>query len=236
MTVTERPTDLTKAPAVPGSGAGKPAVPDATDPLGELAEVHRMSPGTDLTEIGRRAAHVAAFQHAVLPVAEAKLADGVTQGAELRRHARELTRTLYWLGRHLTGDVRAAAWPTSRITQEVQQAISGYVQAERALISALAEVLDPHGVTELAKAYHRAAREAPTRPHPRLSYRGRTGRLTFRLAAFIDDVRDGTDNRPVGREVSHRAVRALYDLESRAVAGTPALPVGSRSMPALAKS
>jgi ParB-like chromosome segregation protein Spo0J len=236
MTIPRTPTDLPSVPAVPGMAVGKPAARDATAPPGELAEVNRTAPGPDLTEIGRRAAHLAAFQRAVLPVAEARLSDGAARAAELRHHARELATTLYWLDRHLTGDSRAAAWPTRQISQEVHQAAADYTRAERALAGALAEALDARDMTELVKAYHRAALGAPTRAHPRLSYRGLTGRLAFRLAAYFDDVRDGTDNRPVGSDVSARAAGALRDLEGRTVEGTPALPVGSRSLPALANS
>ncbi len=246
MTVTGTRTDLPSVPAIPsetasvpaapGKAASVPAVPDVAGPLGELATANRTAPGPDLTEIGRHAAHVAAFQRAVLPVAEARLADGAARATELRQHARELSTRLYWFGRHLTGDARAAAWPTHQISQEVEQAAAAYARAQDALIGALAEHLDAHDITELAKAYHRAAMDAPTRPHPRLSYRGLTGRLAFRLAAYFDDVRDGTDNRPVGRDVAARAAWTLRDLEGRAVAGTLALPVGSRSVPALANS
>lgn len=235
MTANRTPTDPPSVPAAPGMAAGKPA-PDATAPLGELAQVNRTAPGPDLTEIGRHAAHLAAFQRAVLPVAEIRLSDGAARAAELRHHARELATALYWLDRHLTGDVRVAAWPTRQIFQEVHQAAAGYIQTERALAGALTEALDARDMTELVTAYHRAALDAPTRAHPRLSYRGLRGRLAFRLAAYFDDVRDGTDNRPVGSDVSARAAQALRDLEDRAVAGTPDLPVGSRSLPALANS
>ena len=63
-------------------------------------------------------------------------------------------------------------------------------------MSALAEALGGHEIVDLVRSYHETSLVAPTRAHPRLSYRGPRGWLAFKLAAFIDDVRDGTDNRP----------------------------------------
>jgi hypothetical protein len=64
-------------------------------------------------------------------------------------------------------------------------------------------------MNELIRSYHQAEQVAPTRPHPRLDYTGALGRLKFRLAGLVDDVRDGTDSRPAGSVVGADAAQAL---------------------------
>jgi hypothetical protein len=211
-----------------------PAVPEAVpDVAAQLAGVTGTAPGTDIAQIGRRAVHLAALERVVLPIAEARLDDGPARTEELRRHGRELSTALHWLDRHLTGDVRVAGCLTHELSQAVRAATASYVKAEQALMSALADALGGHEIVNLIRSYHEASLVAPTRAHPRLSYRGRRGRLTFKLAAFIDDVRDGTDNRPVRRDVWSTAAKALHDLNALAVADSLARGIGSAPMPAL---
>ena len=203
-----------------------PAVPEAVpDVAAQLAGVTGTAPGTDIAQIGRRAVHLAALERVVLPIAEARLDDGPARTEELRRYGRELSTALHWLDRHLTGDVRVAGCLTHELSQAARAATASYVKAEQALMSALADALGGHEIVN--------SLVAPTRAHPRLSYRGRRGRLTFKLAAFIDDVRDGTDNRPVRRDVWSTAAKALHDLNALAVADSLARGIGSAPMPAL---
>ena len=221
-------TDL---PAVPN------AVPDAVpNAAAQLAGVTGTAPGTDIAQIGRRAVHLAALERVVLPIAEARLDDGATRTEELRRYGRDLSTALHWLDRHLTGDVRVAGSPTNELSQAVRVATASYVKAEQALMNALVGALGGHEILNMVRSYHEASLVAPTRAHPRLSYRGHRGSLAFKLAAFIDDVRDGTDNRPVRRDVWSTAAKALHDLNALAVADGLAVGIGSAPMPALAIS
>jgi hypothetical protein len=177
-----------------------------------FAGVTSAAPGTDIAQIGRRAVHLGAFERVVLPIAEARLDDGAARASELRRYGHELSTALHWLDRTITGDVRVAGCSAHEMSQDVRAATARYIRAEQALMSALAGVLDGHEIVDLIRSYHRASLVAPTRGHPRLSYRGRRGWLVFKLAAFIDDVRDGTDNRPVRRDVWSAADRAMQDV------------------------
>jgi hypothetical protein len=188
-------------------------VPDAVpDVAVHFAEITRAAPGTDIAQIGRRAVHLGAIERVVLPIAEARLDDGMALVREVRRSGRELSATLHWLDRHITGDIRVAGCSTHQMAQDVRAAIATYLRAEQALMSALAGVLDGHEIVDLIRSYHRASLVAPTRAHPRLSYRGRRGWLMFKLAAFIDDVRDGTDNRPVRKDVWSAADKAMQEV------------------------
>jgi hypothetical protein len=214
-----------------------PAVANAVPNVAaHFAGMTGTAPGTDITQIGRRAVHLGALERVVLPIAEARLDDGTARAGELRRYGRELSTALHWLDRHLTGDARVAGCPTHELSQAVRAATTNYVKAEQALMGALAGELDGPEIVNLIRSYHRASLVAPTRGHPRLSYRGRRGWLAFKLAAFIDDVRDGTDNRPVRSDVWSTAAKALHDLNALPVADRPARGIGSAPMPVLAIS
>ncbi len=213
--------------AVAAHHTGLPAIADTVPNLAvHFAEVTITAPGTDIAQIGRRAVHLGAFERVVLPIAETRLDDGPARARELRRHGHELSTALHWLDRAITGDVRFAGRPTDQISEDVRTSTTSYIRAEQALMGALANVLDGHEIVELITSYHRASLMAPTRGHPRLSYRGRGGWLMFKLAAFIDDVRDGTDNRAVRSDVWSSADKAMH--------GVNALSCQWRALPAAA--
>ena len=190
---------------------GLPAIADTVPNIAvHFAQVTSPAPGTDIAQIGRRAVHLGAFERVVLPIVETRLADGAARAKDLRCHGHELSTALHWLDRTVTGDARFARRPADQMYEDVQAATSQYIQAEQAIMSALARVLDGHETVELIRSYHRTSLMAPTRGHPRLSYRGRRGWLMFKLAAFIDDVRDGTDNRAVRSDVWSNADKAMH--------------------------
>jgi hypothetical protein len=179
----------------------------APDPAGALTEAD------GLTEVGRYAARLAAFERTVLRMAEHRLGDRGARAGQVREGGQQLTTVLHWLDRYLTGDARVAAWPGTDLSHDVQAAVAHYAQLERDLIGELAGTLDDKDLNELIRSYHQAEQVAPTRPHPKLSYDGALGRLTFRLAGLIDDVRDGAESRPAGTVVSDDAAQALHELE-----------------------
>jgi hypothetical protein len=170
-------------------------------------------------EIGRYAARLAAFERTVLPVAERRLDEGKARTKQVREGGQQLTTVLHWVDRHLTGDVRAATWPGDDLSGDVRAAMATYGDLERDLLGELAGTLDEAGRTDLVRSYHEAAQVAPTRPHPKLSYDGPLGGLTYRLAGLVDDVRDGTESRPAGPAVGADAAQGLRKLETEADGG-----------------
>jgi hypothetical protein len=202
---------------------------DTSDVATQLSTIDRSAGVTEATdatakgadedgrvEIGRYAARLAAFERTVLPVAERQLGDGGTRANQLRQGGEQLNTVLYWLDRHLTGDPQARTWPGEDLDQDVQAAVDSYSEMERGLIDELAQALNEADLSELVKSYHEAEQVAPTRPHPNLSYGGALGGLKFRLAGLIDDVRDGTESRPVGPVVGAEAAQALRELDGNA--------------------
>jgi hypothetical protein len=180
----------------------------APDPTASLTEAD------GLTEVGRYAARLAAFERTVLPLAEQRLSGGGAQVGQVREGGQQLTTVLHWLDRYLTGDARVDNWPGDDLAGDVQAAVAYYAKLERDLIGELAGTLDEDGLNELIRSYHQAEQVAPTRPHPKLSYDGTLGRLKFRLAGLIDDVRDGTESRPAGTVVNDDAAEALHGLDA----------------------
>ncbi|MBV9794666.1 MAG: hypothetical protein JO016_12080 [Actinobacteria bacterium] len=224
---------------------------DTAEVVTELSTINRSAGVSDATakgagedervEIGRYAARLAAFERTVLPVAERQLDDGGTRAGQLREGGEQLNTVLHWLDRHLTGDVRARTWPGDDLAQDVESAVSHYSDMERGLIDELTQALSDADLTELVKSYHRAEQGAPTRPHPKLSYDGPLGGLKFRLAALVDDVRDGTESRPAGPVVGAEAAQALHDLDAdtdqadaaQTAAGQQAAEAAARGEPAI---
>jgi hypothetical protein len=164
-------------------------------------------------EIGRYAARLAAFERIVLPVAEQRLDGGKDRTEQVREGGQQLNSVLHWLDRHLTGDVRAATWPGDDFSGDVRAAMANYADLERDLLGELTGALDEDGLTDLIRSYHEAERVAPTRPHPRLSYGGPLGAVTYRLAGLVDDVRDGTEGRAAGPAAAADAAEGLRRLE-----------------------
>ncbi|HEY0716677.1 MAG TPA: hypothetical protein VGD68_03600 [Streptosporangiaceae bacterium] len=199
---------------------------DTASAVEELSTIARTSGQTELAnqvageegrvEIGRYAARLAAFERAVLPVAERRLDDGKARAEQVREGGQQLTSVLYWLDRHLTGDVHATTWPGGDLSHDVQAAAATYAQMEHGLIGELAGALDEGDMTDLIRSYHQAEQVAPTRPHPKLSYGGALGGLTYRLAGLVDDVRDGTESRPAGPVVGSDAAHSLRELDEHA--------------------
>jgi hypothetical protein len=188
-----------------GQPDGNGAPPDPTATLTEA---------DGLTDVGRYAARLAAFERTVLPLAEHRLDDGGARAGQVREGGQQLTTVLHWLDRYLTGDARVDNWPGDDLPHDVQAAVAHYARLERDLIDELAGALDEDGLNELIRSYHQAEQVAPTRPHPKLNYDGALGRLTFRLAGLIDDVRDGTESRPAGSVINNDAAQALHELEA----------------------
>ncbi len=175
-----------------------------------------------LTEVGRYAARLAAFERTVLPLAERRLDDGGARAGQVREGGQQLTTVLHWLDRYLTGDARVEHWAGDDLPHDVQAAVAYYAKLERDLIGELAGILDEDGLNDLIRSYHQAEQVAPTRPHPKLHYDGTLGRLTFRLAGLIDDVRDGTESRPAGTVVNDDAAEALHGMDTDADAAADA--------------
>jgi hypothetical protein len=203
----EELSTISPATGQAGQADGNGAPPDPTAALTEA---------DGLNEIGRYAARLAAFERAVLPLAEHRLDDGGARAGQVREGGQQLTTVLHWLDRYLTGDARVANWPGDDLPHDVQAAVAHYAQLERDLIGELAGTLDENDLNELIRSYHQAEQVAPTRPHPKLNYDGALGRLTFRLARLIDDVRDGTESRPAGSVVNADAAQALHELDADA--------------------
>jgi len=165
-------------------------------------------------EIGRVSVHLAALERSVLPTAEHTIVDGAASATALARRGRDLSDALYRLDRHLTGDMLLAGLSTGQLVDEVQARAAEQAQAERTVLAALMATLDEGGLVTLARAYHRAAIAAPTRPHPHLPSRGWRRRIAGTLAGRLDRVRDTLDSRPVSVPIRAAATQAMADLDA----------------------
>ena len=154
------------------------------------------------------AAHLAAFERAVLPVVRRTVGDGPTAVEEVRRHATVLENALRMFERWHTGDVLAAQVDAARLRRRLLELLMEHGRVERRLLSRLGDRLNPTEQEALAAAYRRALEHAPTRPHPHVPHGGALGALAFRVDAFRDRLMDVMDSRHVPTpRVPREAVR-----------------------------
>jgi hypothetical protein len=137
-------------------------------------------------------AHVAAFEHAVYPVAKKRVADGAALLEEDRKVVGQLTHMLRIVERAHSGDVLATNFSASRMRERLTELVQEHSAVQQRIVEALDAALDPAESTSLAKDYAEALVHAPTRPHPHLR-----SRLLFHLDALRDRVLDTMDGRHV---------------------------------------
>lgn len=149
-------------------------------------------------------AHIAAFDHAVMPVVRRKLPNGHELFDEERQISSRLARALRIVERHRSGDVLAAGLSASRLDARIADLVTEQRAVHERIVDGLEQALDAESMRELASSYERALSHAPTRPHPHLSHGG----LMFRLDALRDRVLDTMDGRhvPIPRLVRRRII------------------------------
>jgi hypothetical protein len=153
--------------------------------------------------VGWLSRHAAAFEHAVLPVAQRELSpDAVaSQVQRVRRHEHlllQLHQTIY-------GDGRGTAVELGHALQHLDVVLSEHIAGTRALLAGLAGALTDQEWSALVERYDHAFRNAPTRPHPHTPH-GRLGeRLAFPVAGAVDRLLDALDSRVVPAPPDQRA-------------------------------
>lgn len=148
--------------------------------------------GSRLEVVTWLSGHVAAFEHAVYPVAKREIPNGAALVDEDREIVAPLTRTLRMLERRHSGDVLAGGLSSERLSERLVELVREHRAVQSRIIDALEEVLDGAAMRDLVRSYEEALAHAPTRPHPHL----RTG-LMFRLDALWDRILDTMDGRHV---------------------------------------
>ena len=170
--------------------------------LGALA-----GPTTDpLAAVAWCSVHLAAVDSVLHPAAVRQLPGGRKQVARLRTVDRLLQQAVCRLDRRMTGDVHLVDQPVAVFEQEARRRLEAHVEAERAVLAALVEVLEDGEQQALAERLQAATAAAPTRPHPHNRHTP-LGGLVTRVDATVDRIRDLMDNRVV--PTPHRPVTVL---------------------------
>jgi hypothetical protein len=148
--------------------------------------------GSRLEVVTWLSGHVAAFEHAVYPVAKREIPNGAALVEEDREIVAPLARTLRMLERRHSGDVLAGGLSSERLSERLVELVQDHRAVQGRIIDALEETLDKAAMRDLVRSYEEALAHAPTRPHPHL----RTG-VMFRLDALWDRILDTMDGRHV---------------------------------------
>lgn len=176
--------------------SNQPAEQDLRAVLGKAHQAARQvledPDGARLDAVAWLSAHVAAFEHAVYPVAKRRLADGAALLDEDRRVVARMIRTLRIAERLHSGDVLASNLSAQRLRDRLADLIGEHQDIQRQIVDGLEQTLDAQEVSALTNEYSDALAHAPTRPHPHL-HRG----LLFRLDAIRDRILDTMDGRHV---------------------------------------
>ncbi|HEX3705976.1 MAG TPA: hypothetical protein VHV76_05040 [Mycobacteriales bacterium] len=178
--------------------------PTSTPPLGDdlraaLSKAHEAAQalledpdGKRLDAISWLSAHVAAFEHAVYPVAKHRLTDGPALVDEDRKVVGQLTRTLRIAERLHSGDVLASNLSAEGLRDRLSDLVTEHSAVQKRIIDGLEKALDQAEVSYLAKSYADALAHAPTRPHPHVG-----SGMMFRLDSLRDRILDTMDGRHV---------------------------------------
>lgn len=184
-----------------GTAAETPTPPP---PLGEglrarLGKAHDEATALLDREDGKRldvvswlSAHVAAFEHAIYPVAKRRLADGRSLLEEDHDVASTLIRTLRHTERLHSGDVLASNLSAGKLRERLTELIAQQSAIQQRIIDGLEKALDRAELDYLAKSYTDALAHAPTRPHPHVG-----SGVMFRLDSLRDRILDTMDGRHV---------------------------------------
>ena len=159
--------------------------------------------GARLDAVSWLSAHVAAFEHAIYPVAKRRLTDGATVLDEDRTVAGQLIRTLRIAERLFSGDVLARNLSAGRLRERLTELVAEQRAVQLRIVDGLENALDPAEITYLARSYADALAHAPTRPHPHLG-----SGVMFRLDSIRDRILDTMDGRhvPVPRMPKRRII------------------------------
>lgn len=158
----------------------------------EAAELLGHADGGKLDVVAWLSAHVAAFEHAVYPVARKRVSDGAALLEADRDVVGRLTHLLRIIERTHSGDVLATNFSEPRNRELLTELVKEHSDVQQRIVEALDRALDPAESASLAKDYTDALLQAPTRPHPHLR-----SRLLFHLDAMRDRVLDTMDGRHV---------------------------------------
>ena len=150
--------------------------------------------------IARLSVHLAAMRRSVY----SRQHHLATAPQELRTAYRVAARQLEWalwvLQSHLSGDVATVHQPGHAIYAHVDQCLSSYLPADRALAAWVDSQLPADARRRLAEAYLSCLAHAPSRPHPRSPQGGRGYWVAFTFHRHWDQLLDTVDGRPgVGR-------------------------------------
>ena len=180
------------------------SVDPARDLLRDVEHAHRHAGAalddpaqSPLAAVTWGSAHLAAVTRVLHPLACRTLPDGRERVRAQAATDRRLELALWQLDRRLTGDVQLQGVGVPALKAAVRRALDAHAELEHALVSDLAEHLEPEQRQQLEADLAAALLRAPTRPHPDTRHGRLIGGMAFWADGIADRVRDSLDSRTV---------------------------------------
>ncbi|WP_141015219.1 hypothetical protein [Nocardioides sambongensis] len=141
--------------------------------------------------------HVAAANTVLVPAAEDS-DDGRERAVAFTDQSKRLEEALAHTKAKLYGSTYAVRRPWRDVWADVQVEFDAFWAEEDQLVGVLRTDLDRN---VLAERLYRSELVAPTRPHPYIPHRGRSGRMARRVAVRVDRFWDTTEGRMIPEPV-----------------------------------
>ena len=139
--------------------------------------------------------HVAVMERVVHP--ELRRLGDERRAQALTALAAELVRAMRGMEQHLYGDARAPRESLPELHARLLALLGRHAEVEEAALRDAEAVMDVDERQRLADLLEKAARHAPTRPHPHVPHTPWLVPLAFTLSAYWDDALDAMDVRQV---------------------------------------
>jgi hypothetical protein len=143
------------------------------------------------------AAHLAAVERVLYPLAVRRLPDGRDRIRTQVETDHRLQHVLWRLDRLLTGDVHERWASVQHLEDEVRRGLREHAEGEARLLADLHETLVPEEQKDLSDRLCHALMRGPTRPHPHTPHGRLIGGLPHWFGGIVDRVRDTMDSRIV---------------------------------------
>lgn len=168
--------------------------------------------------------HLAAAEEVLVPEATQRLSDGAEVAEGYLADAHRLEESMLVLKGRLYGEVHVADLPWDTVWTDARESLARHNDAERALVTRLADELEPDQADDLATRVYRAELRAPTRAHPFIPHTGVMGRVARRVFATADRFWDVAQSRVVPPPVRPKPrSREHESLMSQFLTGEPTL-------------
>jgi hypothetical protein len=139
--------------------------------------------------------HLGAVDAVLIPAVRQKVSHSSRLVHDYVHAERQLEVTLAHIKAHAYGSTYESGYTWLEAWAEVDERLAGHRTCEVTLADALADVLSPDQLDELAESLQAAEATAPTRPHPYAPHTGVAGSVSRKVLHAVDAFWDTAEGR-----------------------------------------